>query len=125
MQRLIEEATKKETTGAWEAIFEAEDIAFALVNTLDKALADPQIVHNDPVITLKHPKYGEIKNTACAIKFPLGGIEGEPLPPPMVGEHTEEVFKRILGYSDEKIKKINEETEKHSKELESHVRRSI
>ena len=124
LESLIEEATKKETTETWEAIFEVEDIAFAPINSMDKALADPQIVHNKPVITVKHPKYGEIKNIDCAIKIP-GDIEGEPLPPPMVGEHTEEVLKEILGYSDEKVKKLNEEAEKHSRELESHVRRTI
>jgi len=124
LEKLIEEAIEKETTETWEAIFEVEDIAFASINTLDKALADPQIVHNKPVITLKHPEYGEIKNIDCPIKI-AGGIEGKPLPPPVVGEHTEEVLREILGYSDEKIRKLNEEVEKHSRELESHVRRSI
>lgn len=124
LERLIEEATMKETTETWEAIFEVEDIAFAPINTLDKALSDPQIVHNKAVITLNHPKYGEIKNIDCAIKIP-GGLGGDPLPPPMLGEHTGEVLREILSYSDEKIKKLNKEAEEHSRDLESHVRRTL
>ncbi len=122
LERMIEEGLEKETTEVWQAIFEVEDIAGGPLNTMDKALADPQIVHNKAAITLEHPKYGKIQNTECPIKI-LDAIEGEHTPPPLVGEHTEEVLKGIMGYSEDKIRRLNEEAEKHSEELKSHVQR--
>lgn len=124
LERLIEEGLMKEVTEAWQAIFEVEDIAGGPLNTMDKALADPQIIHNKAVITLEHPVYGKIQNIECPIKI-RDAIEGEYTPPPLIGEHTEEVLKEILGYSEDKIRKLNAEAEKHSAELKSHVQRAI
>jgi Predicted acyl-CoA transferases/carnitine dehydratase len=123
MENLIEEALQEQTTETWVAILQTEDIAFAPINTLDKVVLDPQVVHNKSIITLKHPKYGEFKAIDNAIK--VQGTEGEHIPPPLIGEHTEEVLKGILGYSDDKIKSLNGEAEKHSAELKSHVQRVL
>jgi crotonobetainyl-CoA:carnitine CoA-transferase CaiB-like acyl-CoA transferase len=123
MENLIEEALQEQTTETWATILQTEDIAFAPINTLDKVMVDPQVVHNKSIITVKHSKYGEFKAIDNAIK--VQGIEGEHTPPPLIGEHTEEVLKGILGYSDDKIRRLNEEAEKHSAELKSHVQRVL
>lgn len=124
LESLIEEGLMQETTETWLALFEAEDIAGGPLNTMDKALADPQIVHNKTVLTLEHPIYGKIQNIDCPVKIP-GAIEGEYTPPPLIGEYTERVLNEILGYSEDKIRKLNAEAERHSAELKSHVQRAI
>ena len=124
LEELLTEGLEQENVETWKALFEAEDILAGPLNTMDWALRDPQVIYNKTAITLEHPKYGKIQNMACPIKIE-GAIEGEYTPPPLLGEHTEEVLKGILGYSDDKIKKMSEEAEKHSAELRAHVRRLV
>ncbi len=124
LNSILEEELQKEDSETWQELFQVEDMAVGPINTLDKALEDPQIIHNKSVITLEHPVYGKIRNIDSPIKI-IDAIEGEYTPPPMLGEHNEEILKGILGYSDEKIKRINEEADKHAAELESHVRKIL
>jgi Predicted acyl-CoA transferases/carnitine dehydratase len=122
LEDALEQELEKYDREAILALFEVEDMAGGPLNNMEQALADPQVIHNRATITLEHPTYGKIQNIDNAIK--VQGIEGTPTPPPLVGEHTEEVLKSILNYSDEQIRKLTEEAEKHSKELiELHARR--
>jgi succinate--hydroxymethylglutarate CoA-transferase len=41
----------------------------------------------------------------------MPSLKGKHLPPPTLGQHTNEVLADILGYSEDKIKKIREEQE--------------
>ncbi|MFC2018072.1 CaiB/BaiF CoA transferase family protein [Chloroflexota bacterium] len=54
----------------------------------------------------------------------IGAAEEEHLAPPVLGQHTDEVLKRILGYSDEKIKKLKEE-EGTPEEVRARTRRRM
>ena len=57
---------------------------------------------------LDHPVRGKIKSTGCPVNF-HGVTHPNPLkPPPILGEHCEEILAR-LGYPDEDIKKYNTE----------------
>jgi CoA:oxalate CoA-transferase len=57
------------------------------------------------VIDLDHPVAGKIKVTGIPIK--LSATPGEVLtPPPTLGQHTEEILAKMLGYSKEKIEEL-------------------
>jgi formyl-CoA transferase len=89
--------TTKQVVEALESV----DILCAVVNTIDAALADPQIASNRMVVDMQHPDYGTIKVIGTPVK-----LEDTPgsmrLPPPRLGEHTTEVL-ADLGFTREEI----------------------
>lgn len=108
LEDLIEEALGEANVEDWVNLMRAEDIACGPVNDLAQSLQDPQIQHNKPVLEMVHPTYGKTRAIGCPIKFP-GAISGDNTPPPMLGEHTVDVLKSLLHWSDEKVAALKKE----------------
>ena len=57
---------------------------------------------------MQHPKAGELK--LVGIPFRMNGTPAEiRLPPPLLGQHTEEVLRRELGLTAERIAQLRAE----------------
>ena len=97
----------KRTTKQVVDALESVDILCAVVNTIETALADPQVASNQMVVETRHPDYGMIRVVGIPVK-----LEGTPgsvrLPPPRLGEHTREVLGAV-GFSAEEISVIASE----------------
>ena len=108
LEDLIEEGLRQADTEDWLEILRAEDVAVAPVNSLDQTVRDPQVLHNRTIVSMKHPALGEVRGIDCPIK--VGGEEaGDHTPPPVLGQHTEEVLRGLLGYPPEKMAALLEE----------------
>lgn len=92
-----------------------ERIGAGPVNTLDKAAVDPQVVHRKMVVEMEHALGGKIKHVGNPVKMPE--IEEEHTSPPTLGQHNEDILAGLLGYSEDKIKRLREEEERHAPEL--------
>jgi len=90
----------------WLKILRGLDIISAPLNTLLEATVDPDVIANNYVIEVDHPRVGKIKEVGFPWKFSKtpakAGIA------PEVGEHTNEILKG-LGYSDADIEQLREE----------------
>lgn len=87
------------TTQAWIEILEAADIPCAPVNDLRTAFAE--LAQTSPAMTqvVDHPGLGKLSQLGVPFKF--SECEGDiRRPPPMLGEHNEEVLKGLLNRSD-------------------------
>jgi formyl-CoA transferase len=62
-----------------------------------EVLDDPHLNARDAVVTIDHPTRGRFRVPACPIRL----YDSEPVttPPPLAGEHTEEVLGEVLGLS--------------------------
>lgn len=122
LEQAIEEGLMEANVEDWLELMRVEDIPAGPVNTLDKVIEDPQVIHNKAVVEMEHPVYGKMRAVDCPIKMP-GSISGEYTPPPILGEHTEEVLREILNYSDEKIEALKKEQEENFEEMKKHARK--
>ena len=56
----------------------------------------PQVEARKMLIHMKHPTIGDLPLVGSPLKFSETPAEYK-LPPPMLGEHTEQVLKELLG----------------------------
>ncbi len=95
-----------DTREHWLKALRGADVISAPINTLAEAAADPDVIANNYVIEVDHPRVGKIKEVGFPWKFsktpPKAGIA------PELGEHNNEVLKG-LGYSDRDIKQLKKE----------------
>jgi len=85
--------------------FRAQGLACAPVNNSAEAYADPQVRHRDMVRELPHPVAGTLRMVANPLRFsdtPLTRYD----PPPLLGEHSEQVLRSLLGLSTDDIDKL-------------------
>ena len=88
------------TTADWLARFRGK-VPSAPVNSVREALADDQVLAREMVVTIDHPRWGDIRAAGNPIK--VSGSEQPYRPAPALGADTESVLRDLLGYSDERI----------------------
>lgn len=105
---MLEERFATGTTDEWIKKLYDAGIPAAPVNTIDQVFANPQIQARNMKIEINHPKCGRYEMIGNPIK-----IDGAPdcltVPPPFLGQHTEEIFTQILGYSKTDIEQLKKE----------------
>jgi len=100
--------TRRKTTKEWLAVFDAADIPSAPVNNMPEAYAQLQETSPGMVQTVEHPAVGPLH--LLGIPFRFGDAAGDiRRPPPLLGEHTDEVLRDILALSPAEIARLREE----------------
>ena len=101
---LLEDVFATRTRAGWIELLAAADVPCGPVNKLGDAFTDPQVLHNEMVVKVEHPRAGTLHVPGVPVKMSAtpGRISA---PPPMLGEHTEEVL-RGLGISPEAIAEL-------------------
>ena len=90
----------------WLKILTDAGIPCGPIYTMDKIFSDPQVIHRQMVMELRHPKAGIVKVTGNPVK--LSDTPGEPsVAPPLLGQHTQEVLAG-LGYSAKEIEELKQ-----------------
>jgi formyl-CoA transferase len=91
----------------WLDRLDAAEIPCGPVNSVDRALADMQTTARGLVAEIPHPTIGLLKLIGSPLKLKHAGPA--PLrPPPLLGQHTDEVLLDLLGLSPDEIQKLRE-----------------
>ena len=99
---LLETQFQTQSTSYWLKKLDGSGMPFGPVNTIGQALQHPQALHRDMVVEMDHPSVGKFKMVGIPVKY-SETHPGIRLPPPTLGQHTNEVLKEIIGLSDEQI----------------------
>jgi CoA:oxalate CoA-transferase len=101
---ILEKAFLEKTGEEWLEALEKR-IPIAPINTIDKALADPQTLSRNMVVEVAYENEKKLKIVGNPIK--MSEVEQEVFKrPPYLGEHTEEILRDRLHYSPEQIKEM-------------------
>jgi crotonobetainyl-CoA:carnitine CoA-transferase CaiB-like acyl-CoA transferase len=105
---VLDEAFRKKTRADWEKIF--RENGFRCDGCLDytEFVSHPQFEANDMVVEVDHHRDGKIKMLGFPVKFKGSEKAVDLKPPPVLGEHTEEILGE-LEYSQEVVDKLKDE----------------
>jgi CoA:oxalate CoA-transferase len=98
----------QKTTSEWIGICEKADIPYSRINNIKEICEDPVIRHRNMLVTVDQPGVGPVRITGSPIRLSEtpGRVE---TPAPLLGEHSVEVLREILGYTPERIEALKAE----------------
>ena len=101
---ILEDVFRQRATEAWVDALEEAGVPCGPINTVAQAFANPQVQARGMQIKLPHPLAGEVPLMGSPMKFSGTPIEHK-LPPPVLGQHADEILEQILGLGpDERAK---------------------
>ncbi|WP_229427290.1 CaiB/BaiF CoA transferase family protein [Massilia atriviolacea] len=99
---LLAQMVKTRTRDDWIAKLEAVGVPCGPINDVGEVFENEQVKARGVAIEMDHPAAGKVKLVRSPMKLSLTPAQAD-LPPPMLGQHTEEVLREVLGRSEEEI----------------------
>jgi formyl-CoA transferase len=104
---LLAEMVKTKTKQQWIAALEAAGVPCGPINNIDEVFDDPQVVARGVQIDMPHPTAGNVKLVGSPMKMSATPPRYD-MPPPLLGQHTDEVLRDLLQQSPEQIAALRE-----------------
>jgi len=92
---MVAEVMKQKTCDEWVDLFVKEAIPCGPVNNMENLFADPQVLHRNMVAEVPHPTIGTLRLGGIPVKYAATPLSIE-RPPPLLGEHTDEILAQVL-----------------------------
>jgi formyl-CoA transferase len=106
--RLLADIFAKRTTKEWCDALEAAGVPNGPINNLKQVFEEPQVAARGMRIELEHALAGRVPLIASPMKFSGTPLEHK-VPPPALGQHTEEVLRGLLRMDDAAIARLRSE----------------
>nr|XP_054592152.1 succinate--hydroxymethylglutarate CoA-transferase isoform X1 [Nothobranchius furzeri]XP_054592153.1 succinate--hydroxymethylglutarate CoA-transferase isoform X1 [Nothobranchius furzeri] len=97
----------QENTADWLKRFQGSGVPVGPINSIQEVFSEPQVRHNGLIQEMDHPTAGHVAVPGPAVIFSSFSPAG-PTPPPVIGQHTVQVLRDTLSYSDDIIKELLE-----------------
>ena len=103
---LIDKEVARRPAAEWLQRLDEAGISCAPVNTVDRVFDDRQTAAREMLIEIPHPTIGTLKMAGTPLK--LASLAPPPRrPPPLLGEHTDQVLADMLGFSADELRQLN------------------
>jgi crotonobetainyl-CoA:carnitine CoA-transferase CaiB-like acyl-CoA transferase len=107
-EALAQRAFRTRSSGEWLEALQTIGIPASPVHRIDEAVAHPQLTYRRGVIDIEVPGLGP--RTVLAPPFMFDGVrKTHTTPPPTLGEHTLDVLRNDLGYTEEAVAELDRE----------------
>ena len=93
---MLEAVMKTRAKADWLSALEAAKVPCGAINSLDEVFADPQVQARGMVTHWQHPLRADLPLVSSPIKLERTPVRTD-RPPPMLGQHTDEVLGELLG----------------------------
>src|SRR5207253_11101743 len=103
---LLNKFAEKHTKRELMAILNPLEVPCGPIMSTEDLANDEHVRGRDMWVELDHPQRGKWFNVGMPIKLSASPAKIERSP--LLGEHTDEVLKQVLGYSDEKIRNLRQ-----------------
>jgi crotonobetainyl-CoA:carnitine CoA-transferase CaiB-like acyl-CoA transferase len=105
LTRLLSEVFKKRSKREWLELLEAAGVPNGPINDVAQVFEEPQVKARGVRIELDHVAAGRLPMVASPMRFSATPLEYR-LAPPLLGQHTEEVLRGLLGKSEAEIARL-------------------
>lgn len=102
---ILEAVMKARSKADWLGALEAAKVPCGAINSLAEVFADPQIEARKMVTEWQHPVKDDLKLVSSPIRMSATPVRTD-LPPPLLGQHTDEVLRSVLNYSEAKLSEL-------------------
>jgi crotonobetainyl-CoA:carnitine CoA-transferase CaiB-like acyl-CoA transferase len=102
---LLADVFAQRTTQEWCDALEVAGVPNGPINNLKQVFEEPQVIARGMKIELEHALAGKVPLIASPMKFSETPLEHK-VPPPTLGQHTDEVLRGLLRMDDAAIAKL-------------------
>ena len=107
LMALLEDIFAEESLGHWTAKFRAAGVPAGPVRTVSEAMESDEVKERDMVVTVPHRTAGEVRLVGSPFKLSETPVV-DPVAPPLLGQHTEDVLRGLLEMDDAAIARLRE-----------------
>jgi len=108
LDRILEAEFRKRTKREWLELLGHENLPHSSINDMSEICEDPHIAYRKMLVEIDQPRVGKMRIVGSPIR--LSETPGEVYAPaPLLGEHSEQILKNILGYTEAEIEQLKAE----------------
>ena len=104
---MLEAVMRTRRKADWLAALEAAKVPCGAINNLAEVFADPHVASRNMVTHWQHPHQDDLRLVSSPIKLSATPVRTD-LPPPLLGQHTNEVLRDVLNYPDAKLSELKD-----------------
>jgi crotonobetainyl-CoA:carnitine CoA-transferase CaiB-like acyl-CoA transferase len=105
LTRLLGDLFRQRSTAEWVALLEKAGVPNGPINDIAQVYEEPQVKARGIRIEMDHPVAGRLPTVASPMRFSATPVEYRRAPP-ILGQHTEEVLRSVLGKDDAELTKL-------------------
>ena len=99
---LLAEMVKEKTKTQWISLLESAGVPCGPINNLQEVFENEQVIARGIELHVPHPRAGTMKLVASPMRLSKTPVEVR-MPPPLLGEHTDEVLRSDLNLTIQEI----------------------
>jgi succinate--hydroxymethylglutarate CoA-transferase len=108
LDSMVETELQLQTTQKWLEVFEGSGMPYAAVNDIQGTINHEHVLARNMIEEVEHPACGKVR----LVNHPVKYSQIEPkirTPPPLLGQHTDEVLNELLGLRVEEVGRLRRE----------------